>query len=85
MKPVTEALTHDEARTIEAKLIRQRLIEARKKGLIDGTEPVAEQLKKAGLLNQNRGRDPSRWLDIDEDDFIKESDEVFDIRTPDKK
>jgi hypothetical protein len=63
--------------------IRQRLSEARAKGLIDGTESVEEQLRKAGLLNKNRGRDPSRWLDLDPDDFIKEFDETFNIRTPD--
>ncbi len=82
MKPMTDVLTHDQASTIEAMKIRQRLAEARAKGLIDGTEPVAEQLRKAGLLNNNRGRDPSRWIDIDPDDFIKDFDDIFDIRTP---
>jgi len=83
MRPLTDPLTHDQARTIEAMRIRQRLSEARAKGLIDGTESVEEQLRKAGLLNKNRGRDPSRWLDLDPDDFIKEFDETFNIRTPD--
>jgi hypothetical protein len=84
MKPLTDELSHDEVRTIEAKLIRKRLDEARAKGLIDGTEPIEEQLKKAGLLNKNRGRDPDRWLNIDPADFIREFDERFDIRTPDR-
>ncbi|QDU08161.1 polymorphic toxin-type HINT domain-containing protein [Gimesia aquarii] len=81
MKPITNKLTHDQARTIEAKLIRQRLRAARTKGLINGFEPVAEQLKKAGLLNKNRGRDPSRWIDVDPKDFLKELGESFNIRT----
>jgi hypothetical protein len=46
---------------------------------------VTEQLKKAGLHNQNRGRDPSRWIDIIPADYIKIFEDVFDIRTPDKK
>jgi hypothetical protein len=84
MKPITDALTHDQARTIEGMLIRQRLQEARSKGLITGREPIEEQLQKAGLLNKNRGRDVSRWIeDLDPDDFIKEFDEIFDIKTPD--
>jgi hypothetical protein len=84
MKPSTAEVDHDVGRTIEAMMIRQKLAEARARGLIDGTEPIAEQLQKAGLLNKNRGRDPSRWVNIDPDDFIKYFDEVFDIRTPRK-
>lgn len=84
MIPLTDPLSHGHARTIEAKLIRQRLLESRAKGLIDGTEPIEEQLRKAGLLNKNRGRTPDRWLDIDPDDFLRDfGDEGFDIRTPD--
>jgi hypothetical protein len=64
MTPITDALSHDQARTIEGMLIRQRLDEARLKGLITGREPIEEQLQKAGLLNKNRGRDQSRWLDL---------------------
>ena len=82
MTPITDALTHDQARTIEAMLIRQRLLDAMAKGIIDGTEPIAEQLQKAGLVNKNRGRDPSRWLDLEPNDFIGEFDETFDIQTP---
>lgn len=83
MVPLTEIIPHGHARTIEASLIRRRLSEARAKGLIDGTELIEEQLRKAGLLNKNRGRTPDRWLDIDPDDFIRDFDsEGFDIRTP---
>jgi hypothetical protein len=84
MRPSTEEVDHDVGRTIEAMMIRRKLAEARARGLIDGTEPIAEQLQMAGLLNKNRGRDPSRWVNIDPDDFIKYFDEVFDIRTPKK-
>jgi len=47
MEVVTDPQTHGVARTIEAKLIRRRLDAARAKGLIDGTEPIQEQLSKA--------------------------------------
>ena len=70
MRAITGALNHDEARTIEARLIYQRLKEAQNAGLITGSEPIAEQLKKAGLDNLNRGRDPSRWLGIKPEDVI---------------
>tara|TARA_R110002095_G_scaffold215152_1_gene208657 strand:- start:451 stop:675 length:225 start_codon:yes stop_codon:yes gene_type:complete len=69
-------------KTIEAKLIRRRLDLALQKGLITGLEPVAEQLRKAGLLNKNRGRDPSKWVNVDPKDFLKELGESFNIRTP---
>ena len=83
MVPRTDPLTHDQARTIEAMKIRDRLAEARAKGLIDGTEPVQEQLQKAGLDNKNRGRDPSGWLDLDPDDYLRDmGGTAFDIRTP---
>ena len=65
MKPLTGPLPHGQARTIEAMRIRRRLDEARARGLIDGTEPIEEQLRKAGLQNKNRGRDPNRWEAID--------------------
>jgi predicted GIY-YIG superfamily endonuclease len=53
METITDPLTHDQARTIEGKLIRERLREAKAKGLIDGTEPIEEQLRKADLLNKS--------------------------------
>jgi hypothetical protein len=68
MEVVSDYVDHGVARTLEAKLIRERLFEARANGVIDGTEPVEEQLRKAGLLNQNRGREPERWVDDVEPD-----------------
>jgi hypothetical protein len=85
MAPITEALTHDQARTIEAKLIRERLRAARANGDITGLEPVEVQLQKAGLHNKNRGRDPDRWLNIDIQQYLKPINEKFDIKTPIKK
>jgi predicted GIY-YIG superfamily endonuclease len=85
MHPMTDALTHGEARTIEAKLIRERLDEARANGEITGRESIEVQLQKAGLHNKNRGRDPDRWLKIDIQGYLKPSNEKFDIRTPIKK
>lgn len=86
MKAITGKLSHDEARTIEAKLIRKRLDEAEARELIDGTEPIKEQLEKAGLLNKNRGRIEENWLEVDGveldvDDFLEDFDDFFDIRT----
>jgi predicted GIY-YIG superfamily endonuclease len=85
MEVITGPLTHDEARTIEAKLIRERLFEFRAKGIITGKEPIQEQLKKAGLLNKNRGREEKRWIEIDPADFRKDTGEQFDIKTPTKR
>lgn len=83
MEVVSDYVDHGVARTLEAKLIRERLFEARANGVIDGTEPVEEQLRKAGLLNQNRGREPERWVDdVEPDRMIGEPKEKFDIRTP---
>jgi hypothetical protein len=69
MEVITEPQTHGIARTIEAKLIRKRLVDARRDGLIGGTEPIQEQLSKSGLLNKNRGRDPVRWENVDPREF----------------
>ena len=82
MEVITGPQMHGSARTVEAKLIRQRLAQARDEGLIDGTEPIQEQLAKAGLLNKNRGRDPARWEAVDPADVVVEPHEAFDIRTP---
>ncbi|MEO0477157.1 MAG: hypothetical protein AAF085_14485, partial [Planctomycetota bacterium] len=83
MRPISDVLTHDEARTIEAMLIRDRIQWGINEGLIDGTEPVLDQLEAVGLLNKNRGRIPERWVEnIDLDDYIQPFEEVFDIRTP---
>lgn len=58
--------------------------DARRDGHIDGTEPIQEQLTKAGLVNKNRGRDPARWEVVDPQDVIEEVCATFDIRTPKK-
>jgi hypothetical protein len=82
MGAITGKLTHDQARTLEGMLIRQRLSEAQAKGLISGFEPIAEQLGKAGLLNKNRGRDASRWLEnVDPTDFLQKIEELISITT----
>ena len=81
MEVITEPQTHSIARTIEAKLIRKRLDDARRDGLIDGTEPIQEQLSKSGLLNKNRGRDPGRWEDVDPRDYFVDPVEIFSIKT----
>ena len=67
MGVLTKKLERDVAETMEAMLIRRRLADALKDGLITGRESIRNQLTKAGLLNRNRGRDPSRWVDIDID------------------
>ena len=59
---ISGPLSHDMARTIEAVLIRSRLNAGIAKGIVDDTDLVLEQLRQAGLLNKNRGRDPDRWL-----------------------
>ena len=85
MEVITEPQTHGVARTVEAKLIRQRLAEARANGLIDGTEPIQEQLAKAGLLNKNRGRDPVRWEGVDPEEVVVDPIDTFDIQTRESK
>ena len=56
MLAITKQLSHDEARTLEAVLIRRIVAKADMDDLIDGTEPIAQQLQKAGIDNLNRGR-----------------------------
>jgi len=80
MRVISEPVSHDEARTIEGTLIRQRLVEASAEGLITGTEPIAEQLEKAGLLNRNRGREQSRWVNIDIDDYLIDDGKTFSLK-----
>jgi RHS repeat-associated protein len=85
MRVRNNPLSHDDARTIEAKLIRARLAEAQEKGLITGAEPVKEQLEKAGLDNLNRGRDPSKWTDAKVNKNAVKDGATFDIRPIKKK
>jgi predicted GIY-YIG superfamily endonuclease len=83
MEVISEPVDHGTARTLEAKLIRERLQHARLDGVIDGTEPKREQLEKAGLLNRNRGREEARWVDgVELEDHIVDPLETHDIRTP---
>ena len=56
MEVLAEGLTHDQARTIEGALIRNKISPS------DIGESVETQLKNAGLLNKNRGRVTSRWI-----------------------
>ena len=65
MGTLTDRLPRGIAETLEAMLIRYRLADAKERGIISGFDSVREQLTKAGLLNRNRGRDPSRWVDVD--------------------
>jgi hypothetical protein len=39
-------------------------------------------LRKAGLDNKNRGRDSSRWEEINPEDYMQDTAEEYDIRTP---
>ncbi|WP_136668194.1 hypothetical protein [Flavobacterium sp. H122] len=55
MKVLTEGLSHDQARTMEATLIRRRLAERSTDW--NATDSIEDRLKKSGLLNKNRGRD----------------------------
>lgn len=59
MQVIAEGLTHDQARSLEGALIRQRL--AQRAGDYDEFDSIEEQLRKSGLLNKNRGRDIDRW------------------------
>ena len=56
MEVLAEGLSHDEARTIEGVLIRNRINPA------DLGKPVEVQLKNSGLINKNRGRVETRWI-----------------------
>jgi len=60
MEILADGLSHDEARSIEGALIRQRTNE--RLSLMDRLNlSVEAQLEKAGLLNKNRGRIKERW------------------------
>lgn len=55
MQVLAEGLNHDQARTMEAQLIRKRL-----RDRIDDynmTDSIEDKLSKSGLINKNRGRD----------------------------
>ncbi|KGN81817.1 hypothetical protein HW49_03780 [Porphyromonadaceae bacterium COT-184 OH4590] len=53
MQIIAKDVNHDQARTIEAIKIREKL----RASNVDRTKSIAEQLKEAGLRNKNRGRD----------------------------
>lgn len=57
MEILTDAVSHDKARNLEAGLIRRRIDTAG----VDTSQAVENQLSDAGLLNKNRGRTPERW------------------------
>ena len=60
MEVIAEGLTHDQARSLEGALIRQRLDE--RVGDYSAFDSVEDQLRKSGLLNKNRGRVEERWI-----------------------
>ncbi len=60
MQVIAKGLSHDDARSLEGALIRQRLAE--KSGKYSPLDSVETQLSKSGLLNKNRGRDKERWV-----------------------
>lgn len=88
MHVVTGKLSHDDARTIEARMIRDRLQRAEDAGTITGREDVAVQLQNAGLQNKNRGRDPDNhstgWTDAEPSSYDDPATvgEPHDIKTP---
>lgn len=55
MEVLAENLNHDQARTMEAQLIRERLED--RIGDYKATDSIEDKLRKSGLLNKNRGRD----------------------------
>ncbi|MBS7253685.1 RHS repeat-associated core domain-containing protein [Flavobacterium branchiicola] len=55
MEVLEENLDHDQARTMETTLIRERLEDRR--GKYKATDSIEDKLSKSGLLNKNRGRD----------------------------
>ncbi|WP_316633148.1 hypothetical protein [uncultured Flavobacterium sp.] len=55
MEVLAENLDHDQARTMEATLIRDRLEDRRRSYKV--TDSIEDKLSKSGLLNKNRGRD----------------------------
>ena len=63
MQVLAENLSHDQARTMEARLIRERLDD--RMGNYKANDSIADKLEKSGLLNHNRGRD----IDIEYREF----------------
>jgi RHS repeat-associated protein len=59
MEVIASDLNHDQARSLEGALIRERLRE--RVDDFDANDSVEKKLEKAGLLNKNRGRDQDRW------------------------
>jgi len=59
MEVIAENLTHDQARSLEGALIRDRLED--RIGDYADTDSVEEKLRKSGLQNKNRGRVVDRW------------------------
>ena len=60
MEVLAEGLTHDQARSMEGALIRKRMDE-RLSAIDKAKLSIEDQLKKAGLINKNRGRVAERW------------------------
>lgn len=60
MEVLAEGLSHDQARSIEGALIRKRMDE-RLSAIDKAKLSIEDQLKKAGLINKNRGRVAERW------------------------
>ena len=60
MQVIAKGLNHDQARSLEGALIRERLRE--RKGDYSAFDSVEDRLKKSGLLNKNRGRVEERWI-----------------------
>ncbi len=59
MEILADGLSHDQARSIEGNLIRDRLKE--RSGNWSVVDSIEERLKKSGLQNKNRGRIKSNW------------------------
>ncbi len=72
MEVIAENLSHDEARSLEGSLIRQRLEECTDN--FKSTDPIETKLQKSGLLNKNRGRIMDNWIPDDEIASIKKLD-----------
>ena len=60
MEVLAEGLSHDQARSIEGALIRQRMAENVDK--FSATDSIEKRLEKSNLLNKNRGRVKERWI-----------------------
>ncbi len=73
MRAVTDKLSHDKARTIEASKIRDRIKQGLKDGTITEDMSITEQLEGVGLKNLNRGRSKENhskgWVEIDASDL----------------